>query len=311
MSFLKFPPSFSIENILLNQRSLYSPFQDQPSPYLWLDSCKNTQDQMWSILDQDLKIRGYATGEQIEGRGRQGKVWLTPPQHALALSWRPALFKTSSLNIEMLTLFPFLGAIAVVYTLVDWGIPKDLLYIKWPNDVVILIAQEERDSPSLSCDQAHFPFLKLAGVLCEGRQIHNHLHVVVGCGINLLPHPSLPEYATTLSQWSLWFMQNETSTPRSDSLPHLITHLATTLFKHLDQEWKDIQSRIQGRGKSILFQKWREYELPHGTSLYTPTHTGTYQGIDEEGGLLLQTPSGLHTITTGEVSLVDIRSVLI
>ena len=146
-----------------------SPLQTESSDFLWLDQCTNTQDHLWTLKqttnsDSLPSLKGIATSHQGQGRGRQGKSWITPPHHSLALSWMPHSLYGGSLDLDSLVLFPFVGAVAVMKTLLEWGLPKTNTYIKWPNDIVITSSPHSFSSPC---------YLKIAGILCEGRQNQN------------------------------------------------------------------------------------------------------------------------------------------
>lgn len=97
--------------------------------------------------------------EQVRGRGRQGRTWVSPPGAGIWMSWlvRPA----EPLQDGMLALRV---GLAVAETLEHLGVATSL---KWPNDILV----EGR---------------KLAGILCEGRwQGPGPGWVGVGIGMNV------------------------------------------------------------------------------------------------------------------------------
>lgn len=106
---------------------------------------------------------------QTGGRGRQGRVWHSPPGNLYAstlVSLRPADPPAPTLAL--------VAAIAVYEAIVQRLPNPEALRIKWPNDLLV--------------DGA-----KLAGILLERAGDA----VVIGIGINLAFAPEVPERATT------------------------------------------------------------------------------------------------------------------
>jgi BirA family biotin operon repressor/biotin-[acetyl-CoA-carboxylase] ligase len=104
--------------------------------------------------------------EQTAGRGREGRVWQSPPGGAwVAVLLRP---RTAALGIVSIR------AGLVLADVVDDLLGAPVTRLKWPNDVLL----EDR---------------KLAGVLCEGRWQGDALQwLAVGVGVNVandIPQP--------------------------------------------------------------------------------------------------------------------------
>ncbi len=100
--------------------------------------------------------------EQLTGRGRNGRVWQTPPNSALAFS---LLLLPNNSEAKNITLFTGLGALALVDTLHQhYALDAK---IKWPNDVLIKKK-------------------KLAGILVEANWHGNKIkNIVLGMGVNV------------------------------------------------------------------------------------------------------------------------------
>ncbi len=108
----------------------------------------------WSVVVADA---------QTNGRGRNGRQWITQPGAAIALS---VIFRPAEIELQSVSRFTALGALGVVHALARIGLKAE---IKWPNDV--LLAGR-----------------KTAGVLVEGEwQGENPLAVIVGIGVNITP----------------------------------------------------------------------------------------------------------------------------
>ena len=107
--------------------------------------------------------------EQTQGRGRRGKVWLSPPGASiyLSLAWK---FDLSVNDLGGLSL-----AIGVAVARVLKSIGLKQIGLKWPNDVLV-------DGK------------KIAGILIETSQIGNKTTTaIIGIGLNFKLPDELPE----------------------------------------------------------------------------------------------------------------------
>jgi BirA family biotin operon repressor/biotin-[acetyl-CoA-carboxylase] ligase len=104
--------------------------------------------------------------QQIQGRGRAGRSWLTVPGAALAFSLilRPTIWECEHAG-TLLSRFTGLGAVSVTQTLRNhYDLPA---YIKWPNDVLV------KDK-------------KICGILVEAEWLGAQPRaVILGIGINI------------------------------------------------------------------------------------------------------------------------------
>ncbi len=107
--------------------------------------------------------------EQISGRGRMHRKWVTVPGTSLPLT---VIIRPTAAELRYLNLFSPLTGLAVREALsAGWSIDAE---IKWPNDVLL----NRR---------------KICGVLCETQWEGNHLNaLILGLGTNLL-HGAAPE----------------------------------------------------------------------------------------------------------------------
>ena len=100
--------------------------------------------------------------KQTGGRGRTGKIWLSPKGNLCA-----SLIINQIIDIDKLTEFAFIAALAVGNTLLSFRNDLNLQY-KWPNDVLI------NDK-------------KISGILLEKK--FNSDWLVIGIGINITCSP--------------------------------------------------------------------------------------------------------------------------
>lgn len=134
-------------------------------------ACESTQD-LARAASADGVEQGWVvvTDLQRQGRGRQGRTWIAPPEQALLFSLvlRPP--------IDVIPLMPFLVALSVAGGIeLSTGAAPDL---KWPNDVLLNAK-------------------KLSGILLERPP---GSATIAGVGINVnQPASDLPEGATSLA----------------------------------------------------------------------------------------------------------------
>jgi BirA family biotin operon repressor/biotin-[acetyl-CoA-carboxylase] ligase len=134
-------------------------------------SCSSTQDLARAAAARGA-VEGWTvvTDEQREGRGRQGRSWVAPPETALLFSTilRPPL--------DVLPLLPLLAALTVAGGIeASTGAVPDL---KWPNDVLL-------------------QGKKVAGILLERPA---GAGVVLGVGLNVnQSRGDLPDGGTSLA----------------------------------------------------------------------------------------------------------------
>src|SRR4029079_10376791 len=129
---------------------------------LWYAEVSSTNDVVATLADRGEPEGSVVIADaQSAGRGRHGRTWASPPGAGLYMSilMRPAAHAVSLLTIAAGVAFAD-GIQAAT------GLQPQL---KWPNDVYV-------------------GGRKLAGILAEaGTSKSGVQHVVLGCGINLMP----------------------------------------------------------------------------------------------------------------------------
>lgn len=204
---------------------------------------------------------------QTAGRGRLGRQWHSQPGEclmmSLGLTLRPQRWAALSLVV----------GVTVAEALDPEGALG--LRLKWPNDVWVFADPAPR---------------KLAGILIETTQMSAHEgRVVVGLGINVQTPPPGPDPFRT-PPIGLQALGDARSAPAV--LAAVVPPLMQALRDFETQGWAAWHSRYDARDAL----KGRRVRLSDGLS-------GTVQGVDAEGGLLVQTPQGVRTVSSDEVSL--------
>jgi BirA family biotin operon repressor/biotin-[acetyl-CoA-carboxylase] ligase len=206
---------------------------------------------------------------QSHGRGRLGRNWVSEAGNLYA-----TLLITLSVKPAVAGGLSIVASLAVLNTLQAYLPPGPRLEIKWPNDVLIEGS-------------------KAAGILMESSLQADLMIVAIGCGINLASAPAATRYgATTLA------VHGAIVSPRA---------AFETWAEELDRL---LQAWSAGAGFAGLKLAW----LRHAKGLGRPirvtaagqTVTGCFEGLGENGSLLLRTPAGVREFHAGDVSLADV-----
>ncbi len=216
--------------------------------------------------------------QQTQGKGRRGRGWTCEKGLDIYMSviLRPAL---APMDTPMLTL---VAAMAVVEAIRQQsGVPAA---IKWPNDIVV-------DGK------------KICGILTEMSSETDYVHyAVVGIGINTNRQSFPPEIAQVAA--SLAQIRGE-CIRRSPLIAAVMN-----AFERRYTQFVESRSLASMREEYIallvnLNQHVAVYRTVPGSlqEKAEPEFTGIARGIDERGGLLVETEEGMQTVISGEVSV--------
>ena len=262
-------------NKALSQLPLIPVTGNLPSWLHWLDSCPSTNS--WAI-DRAAQLHHgdvIFTRLQTAGRGQHGRTWHAPT------GVLTASFVLDNLNANLLTGLSLATGLAVIYAIEDL-VPdcRDMLRLKWPNDVWI----NRR---------------KLAGILCEATSDKDSgkTRVVVGIGINRcadFDRAGLDARAIG-NAVSLHSISNNIPDELAllDRLRHYLLELAD-MFARTESGLAPLLPELQRR--DALLGCNLSIELP------SETITGEATGIDKFGRLLLRLPDDrIRAFTCGRV----------
>lgn len=207
---------------------------------------------------------------QTGGKGRMGRIWLSPPRVNLYCSiiLRPPVMPYEAPQLTFLTAVAVSQAIEAVT-----GLKPE---IKWPNDVLI-------------------NGKKVAGLLNEmSAETDGIKFVILGLGVNL--NMSAAQFATDL-RYPATSLLLEAGRPvaRVDFATHLLNCLdrlyVNFLAEGFDQVREEWQKRCNAHGRQVT--------VSDGGAEIT---TGWFCGIDSDGALLLRADNGnVERILSGDV----------
>lgn len=218
-------------------------------------------------------------GEQMEGRGRQGRSWTAPPGTALLYS---AVVRPLE---ERHMLLPLAVPLAVCEAAEELQ-PEIRCGVKWPNDVQV----EGR---------------KLAGILIEARPQDGW--AIVGVGLNLTTRPGefSPELRDTATSLAI---ESRRSSPPPEGDRHKIRYpdrMAITPAVGVATE--AVNRRLErwiGAEPETVLAAWRERDALRGREVAWEGGSGVADGIDDRGYLVVVTPTGERiAVGAGEVHL--------
>jgi BirA family biotin operon repressor/biotin-[acetyl-CoA-carboxylase] ligase len=206
---------------------------------------------------------------QSAGRGRRGRSWEAGQGNLTAT----LLLTLDKPPLEAAQL-AFVAAIAVG-RMVEAYVPAALIAFKWPNDILI-------------------EGLKASGALIEsGPAPGGGLWLAVGVGVNLADFPTDVERPATALAAHL--RHDRVRAPGQDEA---LERLATTFDQAL--------ALWLAEGFEPVRRAWLERAVgiggPCSARLHSETVSGTAEGLDADGALLLRLNSGeLRRITAGDV----------
>lgn len=206
--------------------------------------------------------------QQSAGKGRRGRVWVSPFGKNIYLSLLVS-FTTGVAALEGLSL---LVAIAVERALVKLGVPK--VGLKWPNDV-------------------YGDGKKLAGILLEVTgEYSSHCQVVIGVGLNM--SLSMQDTDDITQPWT------QVLALKSDLSRNAVAgEVLNQLLWAVDE--------FQSQGFAPFQQYWCQRDVFYAQEVRIIAGSnktlGVHKGVNRKGELMLKTEKGMQVINAGEVSL--------
>ena len=225
------------------------------------------------------RFRAVIADHQTAGRGRNEKIWLSPPSSGVCLSVSYT-FGDIPRNLPALTLAIGISIAAALQTIGA----RDVA-LKWPND---LIAADG----------------KLGGILTEVQSAGDGRRTaIVGVGINV-DLPDSMRYAARTS----WASGLSDLAGCMDDVPDRADLAAAIIAALIDSV-----CRFEREGFAAFRSGWRAYDWLQGKTVTVEQAggdiTGVADGIDEDGALLVKTDAGIERAMSGSVRIADHKEV--
>ncbi len=253
------------EQLLKNGVEIYSVFEKS------LDST--------NIKARELAINGVlelhhnrilvAADEQVSGRGRRGRKWLSPAGTGI---WMSLCIKPD-LEPRYASMITLAGAISAAKAIEE--ISGLNVGIKWPNDIVIGVK-------------------KVCGILTEMSADMDEIHYVIcGIGINV----NTDEFENEISHTATSiYIEGKKKIDRAE----LIALVTKYFFVYLEYLERDMSLKaVKAEYEKYLVNIGKEVRiLSEGKEC-----TAIARGIDEDGALIVEKNGNLESIISGEVSV--------
>ena len=209
---------------------------------------------------------------QSAGRGRRGREWLSPKNGGIYLS----LVRKFDLAANSLQALSLVTALSLQQALEKLRVKQ--LALKWPNDVL-------------------YKKKKLAGILLELQKSAEACHLVFGVGINIaLPATTIRSIDRAVTDITSINTDQGSVEPIPDSnqiIAELINAFTSNLEIYNEQGFAPFQAA------------WNQADCYVDCDIVIQsgeTRTiGKSQGVDESGGLILQSANCTQSIHGGEI----------
>ena len=204
--------------------------------------------------------------EQTEGRGRRGRNWDSPTGNLYtSLILRPEVPLREGAQLG------FIAALAVYDALGNIGPAGHQVHCKWPNDVLL----NEK---------------KVAGILLDSKGGGGDTPpdwIILGMGLNVEWHPDKTEFPATSLRFEGWpNTVDEVISAYTKSFLSWTNRWLDHGFAPIRKDWL---WRCKGMGEKI------EVRLENQTLI------GIFEGMDEDGALVLNLDGKTQRITAGDV----------
>ena len=234
-------------------------------------------DEVDSTLSEAARIAPELSGpewilarRQTAARGRRGRAWVAPEGNLSA-----TLVMRTDDAPAMAALRSFVAALALFDAVVDCLGRADGVALKWPNDVLLNGG-------------------KLAGILLEsaGRG-QGVTHLAIGIGVNLADAPPPSE------------VEDGALRPVSLAGEHGVAITPDTFLQHLVGHFDRYERQMRDFGFDPIRTAWLARAAKLGEVITARTGqsevTGTFQTVDTDGNLVLETAKGRQTIAAADI----------
>lgn len=208
---------------------------------------------------------------QSKGRGRLGRVWLSPPGVSIYMSiiLKPDI---KPMDATLITVMSSVACATALRKVTGLNVT-----IKWPNDLII---QKK----------------KLCGILTELKTERNKIiFAVAGIGINV--NTDINEFPEDMKHLAT-SLKNETG------IVYSRTEIAAETLNEMDRWYKTL--KVMDR--DALLSEWKRLSSTLGREVMVVTGQGTLTGfaldLDSEGMLMIKLASGeVKRISSGDVTI--------
>ena len=220
------------------------------------------------LLEQSSLLSIHTSEQQIAGKGRNGKQWISPKGKNIYLSigWLSNLkhFQLDGLSLAVGT---------ILASSLD-KLTKNQIGIKWPNDLLI----ENK---------------KISGILIETIDINNKIGVVIGIGINV--HMSEEEGKEIDQSWIALDEVTNSKNNRNEIIGDIVNKVFQLTSVFADEGFKPYKKDYE----SLDVLTGKECSI----NIEGVDKTVEVLGVNNKGEILVKDGSENLTLRYGEVSI--------
>ena len=225
----------------------------------------------------DLQPCLLVAEQQTAGRGRQGRAGKSVPGASLTFSLGLPLAMTDWSGLSLAVGVALCEALDPAFRTSPPGPPAagPHLGLKWPNDLWLVDASGAGR--------------KLGGILIETVAAGTQRLVIVGIGLNVLPFDATDARTGFASLQEL---------AADVTAPAVLAKIALPLVQALQQFEREGFAGFAGRfaARDLLLGRTVRTTLAEAPE-------GVARGVSKQGALLVQSPAGIASVSSGEVSV--------
>ena len=232
-------------------------------------STESTNDDAKNFLSEQSSLLSIHTSEQqIAGRGRNGKKWISPKGKNIYLSigW---LSNLKYSQLEGLSL-----AIGTILASSLGELTQNQVGIKWPNDLLI----EKK---------------KISGILIETIDLNKQVGVVIGIGINV--HMSEEEGKEIDQSWISLDRATDSTNNRNEVIGDIVNKVFQLTYLFTEEGFKPYKSDYESL--DMLIGKKCNVTIKGIDKIVD------VKGVNDRGEMLVKDGSENLTLRYGEVSI--------
>ncbi len=245
----------------------------------------STNDVAYNLAEKGLKEGAIILAEEQEkGKGRHGRVWLSPPKSGIYLS----VILRPQITPDAISRITLLAAVAAAKAIRE-STGLDAM-IKWPNDILV-------------------NGKKVCGILTEMKAEQDGVDfIVIGIGINVnTPGRVLPKGASSLREEMACSERSRRLNVGYVPLPEGFSRIEITraVIEKLDENY----FLLKKDGFAPIMDEWKRLTGMLGSRVKVVLQNRTFEGlahdIDPDGALVVRRDAGtLERISSGDVVII-------
>jgi BirA family biotin operon repressor/biotin-[acetyl-CoA-carboxylase] ligase len=258
--------------ILLDRDAIGQKINYNPIKLDIFESIDSTNEFLKTTYHQDYQNHICLSEHQSGGNARLNRSWDSPFGQNLYLSIKYHFKK----DISAISGLSLVSGLSIIRTLSHLNI-SDKFKIKWPNDI-------------------YYEDKKISGILTEViGESYGGCTAIIGIGLNVNMMKLSNENSNNTSSW--------TSLKKISGIDFDRNKICASLINTII---KDIE-KFNIMGLEHFLNEWNEHDYLAGKKITVTNHEkiieGTYNGIDEQGNLLLKVTDNVITLYSGDTSI--------